>query len=154
MRVLYCLLRHNLWHLYYSALSSGAPLSGRIHSMPAYLKKTNHTNFLNVVPGPCNVEMIFSFYQVCSVFNLNLILLKGLLDKCIFFTTRGNFRKYDLDRGFFLPPIFRIRFVHLSIFQKDFPGCIFEVLKGRKTYISYLNPQSKDHLSLCFFEWI
>ena len=48
--------------------------------MPAYLKKTNHTNFLNVVPGPCNVEMIFSFYQVCSVFNLNLILLKGLLD--------------------------------------------------------------------------
>ena len=82
--------------------------------MPAYLKKTNHTNFLNVVPGPCNVEMIFSFYQVCSVFNLNLILLKGLLDKCNFFTTRGNFRKYDSDQ--------------------DFPGCIIEVLKGRKTY--------------------
>ena len=71
-RLLYCLLRHNLWHLYYSALSSGAPLSGRIHSMPVYSKKTNHTNFLNVVPGPCNVEMIFSFYQVCSMcVNLN-----------------------------------------------------------------------------------
>ena len=95
-RLLYCLLRHNLWHLYYSALSSGAPLSGRIHSMPVYSKKTNHTNFLNVVPGPCNVEMIFSFYQVCSMcVNLNLMLLKGLLDKCNFSTTLGNVRKYD-----------------------------------------------------------